>query len=134
VNHSALKVQKFDTGGFTMNITHSTNAPTLAAQLILLESDMETICSVLKQFPDIEQAVVFGSRGRGTARAPADVDIAIKGAKASADTAACLRMTLDDDTLLPYMFDVVHYESCKSPELCANIDRDGKVIFQRTLF
>jgi len=39
---------------------------------------------------------------------------------------------LNEETLLPYFFDVVHYESLTEPRLVEHIDRVGKPLLSRT--
>lgn len=104
----------------------SPETPTI---LGLRPDDLASIYAIISTFPEIEQALVYGSRGRGSARHTSDIDIAIKGASADVRTAWNLKSRLDEDLPLPYMFDVVHYDSLKNSALRANIDRDGKLIY-----
>ncbi|MEW6606109.1 MAG: hypothetical protein AB1414_01475 [bacterium] len=37
---------------------------------------------------------------------------------------------LNEETPLPYFFDVVHYESINNPDLIEHINRMGKIIYK----
>jgi predicted nucleotidyltransferase len=97
----------------------------------LTEADMNHIRAAIKQFPEIEEAVIFGSRAKGTHKKASDVDLAIKGRAVSPETIQRLNFLLNEELPLPYFFDVVHYEALENRLLTEHIDRVGKSI---TLF
>ena len=43
----------------------------------LTQADIERITAAIKQFPEIEEAVIFGSRAKETYKKASDVDLAI---------------------------------------------------------
>ncbi len=92
----------------------------------LTQADISRISAAIKQFPEIEEAVVFGSRAKGTYKKASDVDLAIKGAAVTPETVQRLNFLLNEELPLPYFFDVVHYESLENPLLVEHIDRVGK--------
>ena len=83
----------------------------------------------LKRFPEIEEAVMFGSRAMGHAKKGSDVDMAVKGSKVTPETLLRLKSFLDEELPLPYLFDLVHYESIQNPEFKTHIDSFGKKIY-----
>ena len=95
----------------------------------LSENDLQLICQAAQALPDIQQLILFGSRAKGTYKPGSDVDLAIKCNTASYDTAVKLAGILNEETPLPYFFDVVDYLSISEPELTQHIDRVGKVLF-----
>lgn len=97
----------------------------------LTEADMNHIRAAIKQFPEIEEAVIFGSRAKGTHKKASDVDLAIKGRAVTPETIQRLNFLLNEELPLPYFFDVVHYEELENRQLVEHIDRVGKSI---TLF
>jgi len=97
----------------------------------LTQADMRRITAAIKQFPDIEDAVIFGSRAKGTHKKASDVDLAIKGRTVTPETIQRLSFLLNEELPLPYFFDVVHYETLENQLLVEHIDRVGKSI---TLF
>jgi len=97
----------------------------------LTEADINCIRTAIEQFPEIEEAVIFGSRAKGTHKKASDVDLAIKGRVVTSETINRLNFLLNEELPLPYFFDVVHYESLENQLLVEHIDRVGKSI---TLF
>lgn len=95
--------------------------------------DIASIQKALGSFPAVEQAMVFGSRAKGTHKKASDVDLAVKGSGITDDMIKRLSAILNEDLPLPYFFDVVRYESINNPELTAHIDRVGKVIYPEAL-
>ena len=92
----------------------------------LTQTDIERITAAIKQFPEIEQAVIFGSRAKGTYKKASDVDLAIKGRAVTGETIKRLSFLLNEKLPLPYFFDVVHYESLENRLLIEHIDRVGR--------
>ncbi|NEP18322.1 MAG: nucleotidyltransferase domain-containing protein [Leptolyngbya sp. SIO4C1] len=95
----------------------------------LRDDDLAQIIEILKGFSDIESAVLFGSRAKGNYKPGSDVDLAIMGSKATLATASEVAYRLDEETLMPYFFDVVLYSALDEPNLKAHIDRVGIKIF-----
>jgi predicted nucleotidyltransferase len=95
----------------------------------LRDSDIEEIRNALRRFPEIKRAVIFGSRAKGVQRPGSDVDIAIFGESISFDTLAHLHYILEEDSTMPYFFDIVAYHSIDNLELKAHIDLVGIPIY-----
>lgn len=74
----------------------------------------------------IEKVILFGSRARGDNRERSDIDIAVSGGNV-------IEFALDAeekiDTLL--MFDIVNLDKYVQPELIAEIEKDGVVIYEK---
>ncbi len=97
----------------------------------LKEGDRETIVAVLQKEVSVEQAVMFGSRAKGRSRNGSDVDIALKGKNLTDDAAARISFVLNEETLLPYKFDVLNYHTIGNKDLIERIDREGVEFFSR---
>ena len=91
----------------------------------LLESDLTTIIDVLKRFNEVEYAFIFGSRAKGNYRNGSDVDIALKGEKLDFNILSRINSWLNEETALPYTFDVLNYHTLSEPDLIEHIDRVG---------
>jgi uncharacterized protein len=91
----------------------------------LTQADIKRIAAAIKQFPEIDDAVIFGSRAKGTYKKASDVDLAIKGRAVTSETIKRLNFLLNEELPLPYFFDVVHYESLENQQLVDHIDRAG---------
>jgi len=94
----------------------------------LSEKQLSEIVSILLRFPEIEEAVLFGSRAVGAFEEASDVDIAIKGEKADFLLAAHIKSELEEETYLPFFFDVIDYNSIENPALKAHIQKFGVVL------
>ena len=97
----------------------------------LQDRDIRHILEAVESFPEISQLVLFGSRAKGNYKSGSDVDLAIKGASATYDTAVRLADVLNEEKPLPYFFDVLHYESITEPRLIEHIDRVGVVLYSK---
>jgi predicted nucleotidyltransferase len=95
----------------------------------LSQQDIKEICKAFRLFPEIEEAVLFGSRAKGNFKPGSDVDIAIKGEKIEHSCVNRLSDILNEESLLPYYFDIVHFEQITEPELVLHIERVGKVLY-----
>ena len=81
------------------------------------------IAAVLSQEPRVEQAFIFGSRAKGNFRNGSDVDLALKGEELDFNTISRISYRLNEETAMPYKFDVLNYHTVKEPALIAHIDR-----------
>lgn len=97
----------------------------------LLETDIEFILETLKNQPKVEHALIFGSRAKGNFKDGSDVDIALKGKKLDFDAVSQVSYLLNEETNMPYKFDVLNYHTIKEPDLVAHIDRLGIEIYSR---
>jgi predicted nucleotidyltransferase len=91
----------------------------------LLSADVETILQTLCKYPSVERAYIFGSRAKGNFRNGSDVDIALKGSALDFDTLSQISYWLNEETTMPYQFDLVRYETIKEEAFKAHIDRVG---------
>lgn len=97
----------------------------------LRENDISIICNILSQYPQVLQALIFGSRAKGNYRQGSDVDIAIKGKDITSKIVNQISFILNEETTMPYHFDILHYENIKEPELLQHIDRVGKIFYEK---
>ena len=93
--------------------------------------ELEAMTLVFKKFPGIEEAILFGSRAMGTFKPGSDVDIALKG-RITLQNVARVKALLDEESPLPYLFDVVDYAGIETPAFKEHIDKHGKQIYRRS--
>lgn len=96
-------------------------------------SDIQSIQEILGQFPEVHQALIFGSRAKGNFRPGSDIDIAIKGDEATHSIASKISGILNEDTIMPYHFDVLSYRELNNKELISHIDKAGKELYNSSL-
>ena len=96
----------------------------------LSDRTISRIQQVLAQFPEVERALLFGSRAKRTHRPGSDIDVALSGAGLNWRTLGRIYQALDD-LLLPYRFSLVRYDSDTDPDVAAHIARVGVPLFAR---
>ena len=92
--------------------------------------ELDTMTLVFKKFPGIQEAILFGSRAMGTFKPGSDVDIALKG-PLSLQVVAHVKALLEEESPLPYTFDIVDYHAIETPAFKEHIDKHGKSIYKR---
>lgn len=97
----------------------------------LTDSDLEYIRVQLEKHPQIDKALIFGSRAKGNYKAGSDIDLAICGEQVNFHVVSMLHASLEDEGPLPYLIDVVDYTHLGHEELRAHIDRVGIVIYEK---
>jgi predicted nucleotidyltransferase len=99
----------------------------------LLDRDLNYILCALSKFPEIDKAVIFGSRAIGNYKKASDIDLAIMGSEITSDILAELCDCLNEEYPIPYFFDLLRYESISNENLKKHINDYGKVIYPRDL-
>ena len=97
----------------------------------LSEKQLTEICDILASHPAVGEAVIYGSRVIDTYKEASDVDIAIKGAKTDDSLAAKLKHQLEEETHLPFFFDITAYNTIDNAELKKHIRTKGKTIYRK---
>ena len=97
----------------------------------LTEAELAEINHILSRYPDIESAVLFGSRAKGNFKKASDVDIAIKGKNLDPFLAAHLKDQIEEETNIPYFFDIIDYHGIDNAELTNHIIDRGVVIYTK---
>jgi predicted nucleotidyltransferase len=95
----------------------------------LPDQTVELVASVLARFPDVKEAVLFGSRAKGTHKPGSDIDLALVGSALDWRTVGRIYDALDD-LLLPYRFSLVIFDANTDPDVAAHIARVGIPLFQ----
>lgn len=98
----------------------------------LAEGTIRQIVEVLKRFPEVERAVLFGSRAKGTFKRGSDIDLALVGGSLDWVVIGKIYDELDD-LLLPYRFSLIQFDWSTDPDVSAHISRVGIVLFERAL-
>lgn len=96
----------------------------------LSETTVDRIRSVLAHFPEVEKAVLYGSRAKGTHRPGSDIDLTLYGSGLRQPLLAQIDGELDD-LLLPYQMDLSLFVSLTHPALLDHIRRFGVVLYER---
>lgn len=103
-------------------------------KLGLRESDLSYVDALLRNFKEVEQAYLFGSRAKGTFRNGSDVDIALMGMGLSFTIVHQISYLLNEESPLPYHFDCVNFNTIENSALKEHIERVGIVVYTRARF
>ena len=89
-------------------------------------------------FPEIEEAILYGSRAMGNFKNGSDIDLTLKASKLITDIGNPLSLTKIsvalDELDLPYMIDISIYENIKNADLVDHINRVGISFYKRSTF
>ena len=88
------------------------------------------IRQALAGFPQIEKAVLYGSRAKGTFKQGSDIDLALFGPELTFSLLAKIEGALDD-LLLPYEIDLSAFADLNHPELLDHILRVGVALYEK---
>ena len=99
-------------------------------QFGLSDKTLETVRAILATCPELEKALVYGSRAMGNYRTGSDIDITLIGAQLNMDMLFKL-VRLFDESNLPYMVDLSITANINNPILIDHIKRVGQVLYQR---
>lgn len=102
-----------------MNSKHGLSSETLAK-----------IAEVLECFAEVDRAVMFGSRAKGTHKHGSDIDLALVGSGLEWRKIGKIYDALDE-LPLPYRFSVIRLDAGTDPDVAAHIARVGIPIFDR---
>ncbi|MEJ5310901.1 MAG: nucleotidyltransferase domain-containing protein [Anaerolineae bacterium] len=98
----------------------------------LTNSTIEKICSVFANYPQVEKAILYGSRAKGNYKNGSDIDLTLQG---GADlTLSTLYSMMDDldDLLLPYTIDLSIFSSISDPDVVEHIQRVGVTFYEKS--
>ena len=96
----------------------------------LKETTIEKICAVLAGFPQVEKAVLYGSRAKGNYKNGSDIDLTLHGKYLTLNVLYKIDQEIDN-LLLPYTFDLSIFERLSDPDFIDHIHRVGVVFYQR---
>lgn len=95
----------------------------------LSDDQLRQVQVILSKYPAIAEAVVFGSRAMGNYKEASDVDVALKG-NVTLSMVADVKYELEEDTYLPFFFDVIAYGLIDAAKLKEHIDRYGETLYR----
>jgi predicted nucleotidyltransferase len=94
----------------------------------LKEEVIKQIQGVLRRHPEVEAAVLYGSRAKGNYREGSDIDLSLSGDISFASLGDIIDEL--DDLLLAYTIDVAVYDHLNNGSLKDHIRRVGKVFWE----
>ncbi|MFL0799740.1 MAG: nucleotidyltransferase domain-containing protein [Agarilytica sp.] len=90
----------------------------------LATGEISQIKAALIGFPEVDSAILYGSRARGTYKPGSDIDLTLLGEKVDFSCLAAIGTALDD-LLPPYSFDLSIFHEIDNKKLVEHIERVG---------
>jgi predicted nucleotidyltransferase len=87
---------------------------------------------VLASFPDVEAAILLGSRAKATHKPGSAIDHALTGRQLDWRVAGRIHETLDD-LRLPHRFSLIVLDAATDPEMAAHSSRGGRLVSRSTV-
>lgn len=97
----------------------------------LKDETIVNIQNVFSSFPEVERAILYGSRAKGNFKHSSDIDITIVGSDMNLTILNQIEWKLDD-LLLPYTFDISIFHQIKNVDLIEHIERIGLLFYEKT--
>ena len=97
----------------------------------LKESTIKKICDVLAKYPNVEKALLYGSRAKGNYKNGSDIDLTLVGGDDLTLKVLYLIMDEMDDLLLPYTFDFSIFRDINDPDVVEHIQRAGVIFYKK---
>jgi uncharacterized protein len=92
---------------------------------------LKMIMVIFRAYPQVELVVLYGSRAMKRHKPTSDIDLAVKGHRVDIRQIGEIKRRLEEETHIPYFFDVIHYETIQNQHLKQHIDRVGKVVYRK---
>ena len=97
----------------------------------LKEASIQKICAVLARYPQVEQAILYGSRAKGNYKNGSDIDLTLRGGSGLTLHVLYRIMNELDDLLLPYTIDLSILADIGDPDLIEHIQRVGITFYEK---
>lgn len=91
---------------------------------------MGIVQQVLADFPELEKAVIYGSRAKGTHKPGSDIDLTLFGEDLTSDTLQQISARLDEAPI-PHTVDLSLYAQLDHDKLREHINRVGRTFYTR---
>jgi predicted nucleotidyltransferase len=94
----------------------------------LKEDAIAKINKIFAKYPQVEEAILYGSRAKGNFKEGSDVDLTLKGKKLNLSLINKISLEIDD-LLLPYSFDISILDQINNPDLIDHVKRRGVIFY-----
>ena len=96
----------------------------------LNSATVDRIRSVLARFSEVDKAILYGSRAKGTHKPGSDIDLVLFGSDLD-ETVLCRINNAVDDLLLPYKIDLSIFANISNSNLLGHIRCVGVVFYEK---
>ena len=99
----------------------------------LKNSTIQKICGVFARYPQVEKAVLYGSRAKGNYKNGSDIDLTLCGGADLTLKVLYKIMEEIDDLLLPYTIDLSLFDNISDPDVIEHIQRVGVTFYEKAM-
>ena len=96
----------------------------------LTEDQLNQLINKLSEIKEIDRVLIFGSRAMGNNKERSDIDLAILGENINLETELKVMHKYSEETNIPFLLDVVNYNTLNNKDLKEHIDEYGKVLYE----
>jgi len=96
----------------------------------LSDHTLQKIRGVFSHYPQVEKAILYGSRATGTYRNGSDIDLTLYGNALTHSVLSRIDTELDD-LLLPYTIDLSIFHQIDNPTMIEQIQRIGVNFYKK---
>lgn len=97
----------------------------------LNEEIIQELRSIFKKYPQVDSALLYGSRAMGTYKKGSDIDLALTGAKLELTILNKISNDIDD-LLMPYKTDLSILSYIENKDLLEHINRVGVEFYKKS--
>ena len=98
----------------------------------LSDTVIDDLKGIFKQYPNIEEVLIFGSRAKGNYLEGSDIDLALIGEGLTFDTIMDINIKIEDLELL-YKVDILNYMEKRGTPIGDHIDRVGQLFYKKEM-
>lgn len=96
----------------------------------LTDEVIQAIEGIFASHPEVEKAILYGSRAKGTFKDSSDIDVTLVGNTMDINCQMQIAYELDE-LLLPYKFDLSLYHHILQQDLKDHIQRVGQLLYHK---
>ncbi len=97
----------------------------------LQDATIQKIRAVLKNYPQVDQAILYGSRAKGNYKRGSDIDLTLRGGRDLTLNVLHKILADLDDLLLPYTIDLSIFDDIGEPAVVEHIQRVGVSFYEK---
>jgi uncharacterized protein len=96
----------------------------------LPQAAVRKIYTVLRRYPQVEKAILYGSRAKGNYKNGSDIDLTLNGPDLTLNVVYRILDDLDE-LLLPYTIDLSIFNDIGDPDVIEHMQRVGVIFYDR---
>ena len=96
----------------------------------LPETVLQKIRAVFAHYPQVEEAVLYGSRAKGTYKNGSDIDLTLRGRDDLTLNVLCKIANDLDDLYLPYTIDLSIFHDISDSDVIGHIQQVGVTVYE----